>query len=324
MYNKFYGLMRSPFEASPDPYFYFPTPQHNEALASLMYGVIRRKGFVVVTGEVGTGKTLLVRFLLDALNNYRIAFAFVYNPRLSVLDFLAHVMSDLRLPTAGCTKSQLLDRLNNYLLARSRTGGVTALIVDEAQLLSWDLLEEIRLLTNLETSQHKLLQIVLVGQPEFDEKLDSPTLRQLKQRIALRCTLQPLGPEELRGYIYRRLELAGAKLNGHRLFPDETIQTLYRFSRGIPRLVNTLCENSLIAGFGKQLGEIPPEIVADVASSFRIQAAAAQAAAAQPAAAHAAAAGITDTMANWTNGSPSFQGTDEIRRPPSTDPWRFR
>lgn len=270
MYKKFYGLARSPFEVSPDPYFYYATPQHNEALASLAYGVVNRKGFVVVTGEVGTGKTLLVRFLLDMLTNCHVAFAYVYNPRLSVLDFLAHVLADLRIPTAGSTKRGLLARLNNYLLARSRTGGTTALIVDEAQLLTWDLLEEIRLLTNLETSQYKLLQIVLVGQPELDDKLDSPSLRQLKQRIGLRCSLRPLSPEELRCYIDRRLELAGAPLNGHQLFPDETVRALYKFSHGVPRLANTLCENSLVAGFAKQIDQITPDIVNDVAQTFRL------------------------------------------------------
>lgn len=270
MYRDFYGLTRNPFEISPDPYFFFPTPHHNEALASLAYGVFRRKGFVVVTGEVGTGKTLLVRFLLNTLNENHIAFAYVYNPRLSILDFLTHVLADLRIPSAGRSKSEVLARLNSYLVARSRTGGITALIVDEAQLLSWELLEEIRLLTNLETSQHKLLQIVLVGQPEFDQKLDSPQLRQLKQRVALRCRLEPLNLDELRGYIYRRLELAGAKPNGNVIFPDETIAILHKFSKGIPRTANTLCENSLVVGFSRQLKQITPEIVAEVASSFRL------------------------------------------------------
>jgi type II secretory pathway predicted ATPase ExeA len=268
MYKKFYELARNPFEISPDPYFFYPTPRHNEALASLTYGVYRRKGFVVVTGEVGTGKTLLVRFLLEALNRNRIASAFVYNPRLSELDFLAHVLTDLRIPFAGRTKSEMLSRLNNYLVARSRTGGTTALVVDEAQALTWELLEEIRLLTNLETSQHKLLQIVLVGQPEFEQKLDSPQLRQLKQRIGLRCRLEPLALEEMRGYIQRRLELAGANSHGSAIFPEETIVLIHKYSRGIPRLANTLCENSLVSGFSRQTTTITPEIVQEVATSF--------------------------------------------------------
>jgi len=270
MYKKFYGFARNPFDISPDPYFFYPTPRHNEALASLTYGVHRRKGFVVVTGEVGTGKTLLVRFLLEALNRNHIASAFVYNPRLSVLDFLAHVLTDLRITFAGRTKSGMLSRLNNYLIARSRTGGTTALVVDEAQLLDWELLEEIRLLTNLETSQHKLLQIVLVGQPELDQKLDSPQLRQLKQRIGLRCCLEPLGIEDLQGYIHRRLELAGANSHRAAIFPDDTIAVVHKYSRGIPRLANTLCENSLVSGFSRQAKEITPEIVEEVAASFRL------------------------------------------------------
>ena len=270
MYKKFYGFARNPFEISPDPYFFYPTPRHNEALASLTYGVYRRKGFVVVTGEVGTGKTLLVRFLLEALNRNNVASAYVYNPRLSVLEFLSHVLTDLRITVAGRTKSEMLSRLNNYLVARSRTGGTTALVVDEAQLLSWELLEEIRLLTNLETSQHKLLQIVLAGQPELDQKLDSQDLRQLKQRIAFRCSLEPLGCEELRGYIHRRLELAGAKSHSATIFSDEAVGIIHKYSRGIPRLANTLCENSLVSGFSRQVKQITPDIVEEVAVSFRL------------------------------------------------------
>jgi general secretion pathway protein A len=270
MYRKFYGLMRNPFEVTPDPFFFVPTERHNEALAILTYGVLRRKGFVVVTGEVGTGKTLLVRCLLDALTRKQIAFAFTYNPMLSVPDFLTHVLSDLGLPSTARTKGETLTLLNSYLMARSRRGATTALIVDEAQLLSWELLEEIRLLTNLETSQHKLLQIVLVGQPELDRRLDSQELRQLKQRIGLRCHLEPLGLEELRSYIHRRLELAGA--NSHRtiIFADGTIDAIHRFSRGIPRLANTLCENSLVAGYGQQAKNITPEIVQEVAADLRL------------------------------------------------------
>jgi general secretion pathway protein A len=270
MYRKFYGLVKNPFEISPDPYFFYPTPRHNEALATLNYGVQRRKGFVVVTGEVGTGKTLLVRCLLDAFNRNQIAFAYVFNPRLSVVDFLRYLLTDLRLPMTGRTKSEMLAHLNNYLIARFRRGSTAALVVDEAHLLSWELLEEIRLLTNLETSQQKLLQIVLVGQPELDQKLDSPQLRQLKQRIGLRCRLEPLGMEELRGYVHRRLELAGANSHGATIFSEEALLAVQKYSRGIPRLINTLCENALVSGFARQAKQLTPEIIEEVAADFRL------------------------------------------------------
>lgn len=270
MYKKFYGLTRNPFEISPDPYFFYPTPRHNEALANLNYGVQRRKGVVVVTGEVGTGKTLLVRCLLDSLNRNQVAFAYVFNPRLSVPDFLRYVLTDLRLPMNGRTKSEMLAYLNSYLIARFRRGSTAVLVVDEAQLLSWELLEEIRLLTNLETSQQKLLQIVLVGQPEMDRRLDSPHLRQLKQRVGLRCTLEPLGIDELKGYISRRLELGGANSHGSSIFSDEAIVMVHKYSRGIPRLINTLCENSLVSGYAKQVKQVTEDIVQEVASDFRL------------------------------------------------------
>jgi general secretion pathway protein A len=271
MYRKFYNLTCNPFELSPDPYFFFPTPRHNEALALLNYGVLRRKGFVVVTGEVGTGKTLLVRCLLDSLAMHKVAFAYVYNPILTVQNFLEQVLADLGLPVASRSKNEALARLNNYLMTRSRDELTTALIVDEAQLLSWELLEEIRLLTNLETTQHKLLQIVLAGQPELDRKLDSHQLRQLKQRVGLRCHLLPLELTEVEGYIYRRLELAGAKGAEKTLFPKETIEAICHVSKGIPRLVNTLCENALMLGYGMQARQITPAIVREVASDFRLE-----------------------------------------------------
>jgi general secretion pathway protein A len=271
MYRQFYNLTRDPFEVSPDPYFFFPTPRHNEALALLNYGVLRRKGFVVVTGEVGTGKTLVVRCLLDSLAIHKIAFAYINNPLLSVQNFLEQVLADLGLAAAARSKNEALGRLNNFLLSRSREQLITALIIDEAQLLSWELLEEIRLLTNLETSQHKLLQIVLAGQPELDQKLDSHQLRQLKQRVGLRCNLLPLELNEVQGYINRRLELAGATNNQSPIFSQEAIEAIYRFSKGIPRLVNTLCENSLMLGYGLQLPQITPAAVKEVASDFRLE-----------------------------------------------------
>jgi general secretion pathway protein A len=173
-------------------------------------------------------------------------------------------------PFTGRTKGEMLTQLNNYLLVRSRRGTTAVLVVDEAHLLTWELLEEIRLLTNLETSQHKLLQIVLVGQPELDSKIDSDELRQLKQRIAMRCRLQPLGLKDLRGYIRRRLELAGAESHGIKIFSNEAIEAIHKFSSGIPRLVNTLCENSLISGYGRQVKQITVEIVQEIAIDLRL------------------------------------------------------
>jgi type II secretory pathway predicted ATPase ExeA len=270
MYENFYGLKRSPFELSPDPRFFISTPSHNEALATLSYAVMRRKGFVVVTGEVGTGKTLLLRYLLELIGRNNVTCAFVYNPRLSVSDFLGYVLTDLKLSSAGRTKGEMLSYLNDYLLVRSRRGATTAVIVDEAHLLSWELMEEIRLLTNLETSQYKLVQMVLVGQPELDKMLDSPELRQLKQRVGLRCQLKPLTFEESKGYIRRRLELAGANSHAGATFPDETISVIHDFSHGIPRVINNICENCLISAYGKQTREITAELVREVSSDLRL------------------------------------------------------
>lgn len=269
MYRKFYGLTRNPFEVSPDPYFFYPTPGHNEALSLLTYGVLRRKGFVVATGEVGTGKTLLVRCLLDSFAINKIAFAYIYNPVLTVQSFLEQVLTDFGLAAAR-SKSEALSRLNNYLMTRSRDNLTTALVVDEAQLLDWNLLEEIRLLTNLETTSHKLLQIILAGQPELDRKLDSYELRQLKQRIGLRCRLLPLERKEVEGYIARRIELAGRKTTAQPIFSAEAVEAVYHISQGIPRLVNTLCENSLLLGYGLQLDQIPATVVRGAASDLRL------------------------------------------------------
>lgn len=270
MYKEFYGLKCDPFEVSPDPFFFYPTQRHTEALANLTYGVLRRKGFVVVTGEVGTGKTLLVRCLLEALTKHKVAFAYVNNPLLPVLEFLRHVLDDLGLFSNVHTKLQALALLNNYLTKRSMQNLTTALVVDEAQLLSWELLEEIRLLTNLETTKQKLLQIVLVGQPEFEQKLDSQQLRQLKQRVALRCGLKPLKSEELKGYIERRLQIAGANSHAGTIFPDETVAAIQKFSKGIPRLVNILCENSLLLGFWHSQRQITWATVQEVASDLHL------------------------------------------------------
>src|SRR5437667_662053 len=252
MYKNFFKLRRNPFEITPDPSFLFPTRRHNEALAALYYGVRRHKGFVVMTGEVGTGKTLLVRCLLQLLQGSNVAYAYLFNSRLSPVEFLQYVTGDFGLPAAGKNKSELLLQLGSFLVGRHQQKLTTVLVVDEAHYLSAEVLEEIRLLTNLETTQEKLLQILLVGQPELDEKLDSPELRQLKQRIALRSHLEPLDNEQTRGYIQRRLQLAGTNSHAAVIFPTETMARVYSHSRGIPRLINTVCENALITAYARQ------------------------------------------------------------------------
>lgn len=271
MYKNFFGLSRDPFEITPDPYFLFPTPAHNEALASIYYGVRRRKGFVVMTGEVGTGKTLLVRCLLDMLSRNHVVFAYVFNPSLSPTNFLEFVSGEFGLPYANMSKTDVLRQLNRFLISRYQRGLTTTLIIDEAQHLGQHLLEEIRLLTNLETAQQKLLQIVLVGQAELEQRLDSPDLRQLKQRIALWCRLVALNQEETGQYVDRRLTLAGAGARVQTIFPDEAVAAVHHYSRGIPRLINIVCDNGLIAAYARQSTSVTAEMVHQIAADLRLQ-----------------------------------------------------
>jgi general secretion pathway protein A len=269
MYKDFYKLQKDPFEITPDPSFLFATKVHNEALATLYYGVRRHKGFIVLTGEVGTGKTVLTRGLLQLLRLTKINYAYIFNSRLSAMEFLQYVAGDFRLAVAGKSKGELLLALSSFVVSNFQKGLTTVLIVDEAHHLSLDILEEIRLLTNLETAQEKLLQIVLVGQPELDEKLDSKELRQLKQRIALRSHLTPLDLEETYGYIRKRLQVAGNS-NPDLIFPMETVVEVHRISGGIPRVINTLCENALIYGYARHLPQLSPDVIGQIAYEFRL------------------------------------------------------
>jgi len=271
MYNGFFGFERSPFELSPDPLFFLPLEKTKEALASIYYGLCQRKGFVVMTGEVGTGKTLLIRCLLELMKRQQIPCANVFNPRLSDIDFLSYVSFDLGIRVTERSKSSLLRGLYSFLLVQMQKGLTTVLVVDEAHQAPLEVLEEIRFLTNLETGQQKLIQIVLVGQPEFDAKLDSFELRQLKQRIAIRCRLEPYGILETRQYIESRLKRAGAGSTVRAIFPLETVEAIHRYSLGIPRLINSICDQSLIAAYARQLRSVPVKIVDDVASYFRLQ-----------------------------------------------------
>lgn len=269
MYKTFYQLQKNPFEITPDPSFLFPTARHNEALASLYYGVTAHRGFVVLTGEVGTGKTLMLRSLLGLLQRRKVAFALIFNPSLSPLEFIRYIAGDFGLPVTGKAKDEIIHVLNGFLLQRHQKGLTTLLAVDEAHHLSPELLEEIRLLTNLETAQQKLLQIILAGQPELDQKLDSFELRQLKQRIALRCHLEALNLEETRKYMERRLRIAGASAE-NKIFSDPAIGLVFRHSRGIPRLINTVCENALLSGYAKRVSTITPDMIEGVAKDLRL------------------------------------------------------
>jgi len=269
MYESFFGFNRTPFDLSPDPYFLFRTSAHSEGFACIYYGVTRRKGFAVLTGEVGTGKTVLTRMLLQVLMRTNVASAYVFNPTLTRDDFLRYILDDLGIPVRA-TKSEMLHDLNKFLIERHRSNLTTALIVDEAHLLDSEVLEEIRLLTNLETTTQKLLQIVLVGQPELDSLLDSPRLRQLKQRVAVRCSLLPLSSEQSKAYIKYRVQRAGPKIQPESLFPEETMTLIARYSGGIPRVINNICENALISAFARHKKSITPDVIEEVASDLRL------------------------------------------------------
>jgi general secretion pathway protein A len=270
MYNTFYKFWRNPFEITPDPSFLFSTKGHREALAALCSCVRRRKGIGVLTGEAGTGKTLLICCLLRLLKHSDIGYAYVFNSRLSSLEFLQYVAADFGLDAWSKTKGQVLHELSKYIVARHQQRLTTVIVVDEAHDLSREALEETRLLTNLETAEEKLLQILLVGHSELDEKLDSLELRQLKQRIAMRSQLEPLDLKETSGYIRHRLHLAGTNVDGRELFADEAIERIYCHSRGIARLINTVCENALTAAFLRQLTTVPPDIIDEVAVDLRL------------------------------------------------------
>ena len=266
MYKGFYGLRANPFNVNPDPRFLFLTHHTEEALACLTYGIQSRKGFVLLTGEVGTGKTTLINKLLEWLRLQQVATAFIFNSRMDTPQFLDYLMADFGIPCESKAKSQILLRLYNWLLDRYRAGEAAVLIVDEAQNLSDEVLEEIRMLTNLETFTEKLLQIVLVGQPELEQRLKEPQLRQLRQRLTLRAKTHPLTLEETEAYIQRRLRIAGS--NGQKIFDQESVALIHRYATGIPRVVNLLCEHCLVSGFVDQQKVILPAVVDAVARDF--------------------------------------------------------
>jgi putative secretion ATPase (PEP-CTERM system associated) len=266
MYKEFFGLRANPFNVNPDPRYLFLTRHTEEALACLTYGIQSRKGFVLLTGEVGTGKTTLINKLLEWLRLQQVATAFIFNSRMNVPQFLDYMMADFGIPCDSRAKSQILLRLYNWLLDRYRAGETAVLIVDEAQNLSEEVLEEIRLMTNLETFTEKLLQIVLVGQPELEQKLKQPQLRQLRQRLTLRAKTHPLSIEETKAYVAQRLRIAG--WNGQQIFEPDAVAAIHRYSSGIPRVVNLICEHCLVSAFVDQQKVIGANVVDAVARDF--------------------------------------------------------
>ncbi|MGB2677997.1 MAG: AAA family ATPase [Candidatus Acidiferrum sp.] len=268
MYKHFYGLKENPFNVNPDPRFLFLTQQIEEALTGLMYGIQTRKGFITLTGEVGTGKTTLINRLLDWLHHRKARTAFLFNSRMNSSQLLDFILAEFDIPCDSKSKSQQLMKLNHWLLDRYRLGETVVLVIDEAQNLTYPVLEEIRLLTNLETSTEKLVQIVLSGQPELEEKLKLPQLRQLRQRIMLRCKTAPLSQEQTHQYVAERLKIAGAA--GEPIFSTQTVDTIHLYSLGIPRVINLLCEHSLVNAFVEHQRPIQSKIVEEVAREFQL------------------------------------------------------
>jgi general secretion pathway protein A len=258
MYLTFYGLTQKPFNATPDPKFLYMSPGHREALSQLLYGTQERKGFIVLTGKIGTGKTTLLHALCQRLNGQS-AISFVVNSALPFDEFLEYVLEDLGITKTGETRAQRLIALNNFLIERERTGQNTVLIIDEAQNLDAATLEQIRLLSNFETPTSKLLQILLVGQPELKTRLNLPELQQLKQRIGLRCQISPLTLEATRAYIRTRLRIAGGR--DLSLFNDSAVDRISAYSGGIPRLINTVCDHCLLFGYADNQRRIDRHIV---------------------------------------------------------------
>jgi len=269
IYNAYFGFAENPFNISPDPEFLYRSPQHEEALANLSYGVRSRRGFIVLSGEVGTGKTTMLECLRDQLDAQRTEFAFIFNSRLNPDQFFEMMAYDFDLRCDRKSKTDVLFALNNLLLEQAHRNRTCVLIVDEAHNLEWDVLEEIRLLGNLENRQGKLLQIILAGQPELDRKLDAPNLRQLKQRIVVRCSLNPLSPEESAAYIETRMARAG--MPNQRVFSPDLLEEIYRRSRGIPRVINLLCDNLLVTTFAMEQRTGTVEMLDEVCRDLRLE-----------------------------------------------------
>ncbi len=269
MYTEFYGLDEKPFALLPDPRFLYLGSSHREALAHLLYGIEEGEGFILVVGQVGTGKTTLCRTLLDRVG-HDVDIAFIFNPSRSELELLTAITREFGLPTTGKDRSELMDDLNEFLLKGKAAGRRMILVIDEAQNLSAELLEQVRLLSNLETEREKLLQIVLIGQPELEENLAKTELRQLRQRITVRWDLRPFDRAETDEYVNHRLRVAGRR-TGRPLFSPTALRALYRASGGTPRVINALADRALLAGYAEARERIDAKLVRASAQELSVR-----------------------------------------------------
>jgi general secretion pathway protein A len=269
MYNAYFGLSASPFSLSPDPAFLYRSQQHEEALANLIYGVQSRKGFIVLSGEAGTGKTTMLECLRDFLDAQRMEFAFIFNSRITSGQFFEMIAYDLNLNCQRTSKTEVLFALNERVVRQADQGRTTVLVVDEAHNLEWEVLEEIRLLGNMENRSGKLIQVILAGQPELERKLDTPNLRQLKQRIVLRCNLEPFSASDTAEYINNRMEKAG--LGGQAILPAELMAEIHARSQGIPRVINSICDNLLLTCFAMECKVATVDMLDEVSRDMRLE-----------------------------------------------------
>ena len=268
MYTDYFGFREKPFSLTPDPRFFYTNSRYQEAYASLVYGIHERRGFIVLTGEMGTGKTTLLRRLMENMDPH-IRFVFFYNTMLTFEEILDFICQELGLPIKETGRLHKIQALNQFLLERLAGGETVVLLIDEAQNLEGEVLENLRLLSNLETANEKLLQMVLVGQPELEIKLNRHDLRQLKQRIAMHCRLERLGDEEVSPYIYYRLTMVGYKRQ--QLFTPDAIQEIAYYSRGFPRLINILCDNTLLIAYATSQRRVTTDIVREAAHDLRLE-----------------------------------------------------
>jgi general secretion pathway protein A len=294
MYHRYYGLRELPFDLTPNPRYLYLTAKHREALSNLQYGISGRRGVTLLVGEAGTGKTTLVRAVLESEQQKNARCIYLNNPALTRAEFVEFLARSFELSDrAAASKTTMLFELERLLHERRAQGTVTALLVDEAQALSLELLEEIRLLSNIETNTEKLLPVVLAGQPQLADRLNDPALRQLKQRVALRCELLPLDLKETIAYVAGRIRIAGG--DSARLFTPEALKLVYACSQGIPRTISVICDNALVSGFAADQCPVDWQLVSEVCKDFDLSDAALE---------HGAAIGSPGRLARPTAAAP--------------------